>query len=897
MFWSSKPRRNQGYQQRRSTFEALENRKLMAADITSWIDTSGGVLYIGGGNVSDNIQIRFEKGQIGVRDGASNQIIKIAVTDHGIVTQRDSIPRSFVPYYLIVSTGEGSNTVNVIEDAANPAMPLAIYGGQGDDILNGGSAKDAIYGLGGNDRIDGKAGDDYLVGGYGLLGETASSRGDVLIGGAGNDTLIGSSGNDELDGGSGDDNLRGMNGDDKLTGGPGQNSYDGGAGNDRIVEVGLYGAFISDTRLSTTRFNGAWSTNSVIIASIEQAQLSAILGPLTAVGLDASAFSGNTILTGGIGNDTLKGGRGNDQISGGGGDDTISGGMGDNILDGNLGNDTISETSVRGSILKNDLMLVAFRSGLKVTSNKLIGIENATISGGTSTDYVGLRVDATEFSGFTTLIGTQFADDLAAGSGGSWIRGLDGDDILTGGAGRDNIDGGPGNDNITGGIGIDSLNGGTGYDNLFETQLSYGRLTNASLTTRVLEFSLSNKLTWKTEIDSISNFESADLSARPTSIFQGVSGVTLDAANFSGPVKLYGNNGADRLIGGSGADTIRGGAGNDTIWGNGGSDFLFGDEGADTIWGDQEFRGLLDGDDTIEGGAGNDTIYGGGLDDKIYGGADNDNLYGDFVGDNLFDGRDQIFGGSGIDNLFGGGGNDLLFGGAFGDRDNLVGGAGDDLFLVMGTEDVANDFRPNSEDARIRLTADGTQVWTDSQVLQIIPGLSFFMSQTGNTRLLKLSNQKEFEIQRVKDLGTIRKLQIDADNNDLGRIRMADASFASGKMPDAILVHEIAHNWDSESTFWSQWQTLSGWRIHDNRGGSLFPPYGYVLSQDEIWEYKTSANNSIFRDYGKSNPFEDWTTSWEAFYANKNGNLAKADQIRLGSKLSLIEQFVASQRT
>ena len=60
MFWSSKPRRNQGYQQRRSTFEALENLKLMAADISSWIDTSGGILYISGGNASDNIQSRFE---------------------------------------------------------------------------------------------------------------------------------------------------------------------------------------------------------------------------------------------------------------------------------------------------------------------------------------------------------------------------------------------------------------------------------------------------------------------------------------------------------------------------------------------------------------------------------------------------------------------------------------------------------------------------------------------------------------------------------------------------------------------------------------------------------------------------------------------------------------------
>ena len=91
MFGKSKVSRTKRTHQRRSVIESLENRNLMAASITAWIDTSGGVLYIGGGNDSDNIQVRFESGKIGVRDGATDAVIKIAVTDLGIVTQRESI--------------------------------------------------------------------------------------------------------------------------------------------------------------------------------------------------------------------------------------------------------------------------------------------------------------------------------------------------------------------------------------------------------------------------------------------------------------------------------------------------------------------------------------------------------------------------------------------------------------------------------------------------------------------------------------------------------------------------------------------------------------------------------------------------------------------------------------
>lgn len=69
-----------------------------------------------------------------------------------------------------------------------------IYGTNGSDTLNGGSARECIYGFGGNDVLDGNAGDDILYGGDGD---------DTLYGGTGNDCLYGGPGNDYLDGGPG----------------------------------------------------------------------------------------------------------------------------------------------------------------------------------------------------------------------------------------------------------------------------------------------------------------------------------------------------------------------------------------------------------------------------------------------------------------------------------------------------------------------------------------------------------------------------------------------------------------------------------------------------------------------------------------------------------------------
>ena len=88
---------------------------------------------------------------------------------------------------------------------SNPNAPSLeddyIYGGAGDDLLNGNNGNDELYGEAGNDTLNGGTGDDLLVGG---------------------------TGNDNLNGGAGDDTYL-------FNIGDGQDTITEGKGNDRIV--------------------------------------------------------------------------------------------------------------------------------------------------------------------------------------------------------------------------------------------------------------------------------------------------------------------------------------------------------------------------------------------------------------------------------------------------------------------------------------------------------------------------------------------------------------------------------------------------------------------------------------------------------------------------------------
>ena len=74
-----------------------------------------------------------------------------------------------------------------------------MYGGAGNDAIDGGNGSDTIYGGSGNDTINGNNGADTIYGGSGN---------DTINGGLGADLIIGGKGGDTLTGGGGPDTFK-----------------------------------------------------------------------------------------------------------------------------------------------------------------------------------------------------------------------------------------------------------------------------------------------------------------------------------------------------------------------------------------------------------------------------------------------------------------------------------------------------------------------------------------------------------------------------------------------------------------------------------------------------------------------------------------------------------------
>ena len=106
--------------------------------------------------------------------------------------------------------------------ANNTSVPCWMWGGDGNDKLDGGSGQDVIYG---------DAGDDYIAD---QTTRATANWDNWFFGGFGNDTIQGSAGNDQIHGDAGVDNLFGGNGIDYLWGDDGNDRIEGGWGNDAL---------------------------------------------------------------------------------------------------------------------------------------------------------------------------------------------------------------------------------------------------------------------------------------------------------------------------------------------------------------------------------------------------------------------------------------------------------------------------------------------------------------------------------------------------------------------------------------------------------------------------------------------------------------------------------------
>ncbi len=134
--------------------------------------------------------------------------------------------------------GDGDDTV------FGGAGQDVLDGAGGDDRLSGGDGQDALWGGAGDDRLHGGRGDDMLDGGTGDDIATGDQGNDRIALGAGNDILrdaglVGDQRDDDsVDGGAGDDFLTDLSGRDLLS---------GGSGADRIVATDAPGLHRADS--------------------------------------------------------------------------------------------------------------------------------------------------------------------------------------------------------------------------------------------------------------------------------------------------------------------------------------------------------------------------------------------------------------------------------------------------------------------------------------------------------------------------------------------------------------------------------------------------------------------------------------------------------------------------
>jgi len=209
---------------------------------------------------------------------------------------------------LIRVFGRGGNDTITFDEASGALPAGMLYGGDGVDIINGGSNSDFLFGGGTNDTLIAKGGFD------------------LLFGGAGNDTLTS---------GDADDQSFGEAGDDRMIWNPGDDTdlNEGGSGTDTVEVNGGGGA-----EVFTTTANGV----RVRFDRLDPAPFAIDIGTSENLVLNANGGNDSFSATGNLAaliRITVDGGAGDDTILGSNGADVLLGGDNNDFIDGQQGND------------------------------------------------------------------------------------------------------------------------------------------------------------------------------------------------------------------------------------------------------------------------------------------------------------------------------------------------------------------------------------------------------------------------------------------------------------------------------------------------------------------------------------------------------------------------------
>ena len=255
------------------------------------------------------------------------------------------------------------------------------------------------------------------------------------------------------------------------------------------------------------------------------------------------------------------------------------------------------------------------------------------------TDFIGKTLDLADLA---TTVKNVNASKIKTGikiignAQNNSILGGNGNDYLLGGAGADTLNAGKGNDTLTGGKGDDVFIYTAGNDIITDyatgDKISLGAaISKSSIKGSSVVFTIGkNTLTvnnganktltlinakGKTYTTVVSSAKTLTVTNKNASVVTAASDVgTVNAANRTSAVKIYGNkldnvisggSKNDILYGESGNDSIAGNAGNDKIYGGASNDTLIGGTGNDSLWGDAGADVFI-----YNSGGGADVIYG-----------------------------------------------------------------------------------------------------------------------------------------------------------------------------------------------------------------------------------------------------------------------------------------------
>jgi len=221
---------------------------------------------------------------------------------------------------FFVDLGAGSDSVTDLAPAS-----MSAKGGDGNDVMTGGSLDDDFSDTAGANSIRGRSGDD-LIDTSGSIDQLS----DTLDGGRGDDDLFAGPSRDRLIGGGDDDGMQGGLGADEIDGGSGRDhaSYTDSAHGSVRLSVSLDGV-ANDGQLPL----GGTTEGDNVLTTVED-------------------------VTGNGGPDLLFGSNADNRLVGLGGDDFIEGLDGEDELEGDSGADRLFSNTFRSALSDGDVDLL-----------------------------------------------------------------------------------------------------------------------------------------------------------------------------------------------------------------------------------------------------------------------------------------------------------------------------------------------------------------------------------------------------------------------------------------------------------------------------------------------------------------------------------------------------------